>query len=471
MSRRNPVSWAAAAFAAALAASLGACDYVQPTDINPNAVADATLDQLFTGAQLNAFFMAEDQINRFSSIWMQQLAGTDRQFSIFDTYVVKESDVSGEFSSRYTGGGLIDLRRAGERTTAANRRAYAGVLKIYEAWDIGEAASIWGDIPYSQAADPSIAAPALDRQEDVYAAVQALLDAAIADLATAEGGPGSADMVFGGNLDRWTSVAHTIKARFYMHWVEAQKGGASAAANTACGGDCLTMALAESANGIHAPAGNWSAVHTTSQTESNVWYQFMNDRSGYISAGAYLVDLLASRGDPRLALYYSRNGAGDFVGSHPGENLGDASVLNLTRVGGATYRTPIVTCAENQLIAAEANYDLGNESAARAALDAGIECQQLLWQITVPHPASASLSGAALLREIMTQKYIAGFLGEETWNDYKRTCLPALATYNGKAIPGRLIYGEAERQTNPNLPAPADQPLRNTNDPQPCTAG
>jgi len=72
----------------------------------------------------------------------------------------------------------------------------------------------------------------------------------------------------------------------------------------------------------------------------------------------------------------------------------------------------------------------------------------------------------------MTEKYIVLFQNIETWNDYKRTCIPNLTPVNnsqGGVIPGRLLYPLQERQTNPNIPAPSQQPARNWNDPNACT--
>jgi len=72
----------------------------------------------------------------------------------------------------------------------------------------------------------------------------------------------------------------------------------------------------------------------------------------------------------------------------------------------------------------------------------------------------------------MTEKYIALLQNIETWNDYKRTCIPNLTPVNnsqGGVIPGRLLYPLQERQTNPNIPLPSQQPARNWNDPNACT--
>ena len=67
----------------------------------------------------------------------------------------------------------------------------------------------------------------------------------------------------------------------------------------------------------------------------------------------------------------------------------------------------------------------------------------------------------------MDQKYIALFLNAEVYNDYKRTCLPAITERAG-GMPGRLFYGQDERQSNSNIPEPAQQKIRNDNDPNAC---
>ncbi|GMV05123.1 MAG: hypothetical protein AMXMBFR53_14020 [Gemmatimonadota bacterium] len=425
------------------------CDFISPTETNPNAVPTASVDQLFTGIQVNTFYFAESQISRITSIWLQQMAGTDRQFAILDTYRLNEEDADGEFSSVYTGGGLVDLKRAIVQAEEDGRRTYAGILKIHEAYLVGMAASMFGDIPYSEAATDGIDSPKLDDQAEVYAAVQSLLDAAITDLGAGGAGPGSVDFNFGGNTARWIAVANTLKARFHMHWAE--KNGNSA----------YQAALAATNGGITAAAGDWKAIHSTSATENNLWYQFMRDRSGYISSGDYMVPLMVAAGDPRLPKFYSTASGGGYVARD--------SELSPTGFGAADFDFPIATCSENYFIAAEANYRLGNTAAAKTAAKNALACEEASYGVTLTAAKAAidAKSGQALFDEIMTQKYVALFLNMEAWNDYKRTCRPAITERSG-GMPARLFYGQAERQTNPNIPVPGSQPLRNDNDPNPC---
>jgi hypothetical protein len=81
-------------------------------------------------------------------------------------------------------------------------------------------------------------------------------------------------------------------------------------------------------------------------------------------------------------------------------------------------------------------------------------------------PESASLSGRALLAEILIEEYITDFMSIEAWNLYKRTCTPNLTpVVTGTRIPARLPYDVAERNTNTSIPPLSQQPARNANDP------
>ncbi|HEX6534563.1 MAG TPA: SusD/RagB family nutrient-binding outer membrane lipoprotein, partial [Gemmatimonadaceae bacterium] len=163
-------------------------------------------------------------------------------------------------------------------------------------------------------------------------------------------------------------------------------------------------------------------------------------------------------GDPRRDEYYDMaNKKGGYLSEYR---------------GGQAYQQPIVTYNENLLIMAEAQFQTGDEAGALASLNA----ERAAWGTATPwhHAitlAPSAATGPALLQAIMTEKYITLFQNVEAWNDYKRTCIPALTPANGATvIPGRLLYGVTERQTNPNVPEPSQQPARNANDPNACTA-
>ncbi|MDQ6717373.1 MAG: SusD/RagB family nutrient-binding outer membrane lipoprotein, partial [Gemmatimonadota bacterium] len=220
-----------------------------------------TPDQYFVPIQANTWFLNEGQLARTAAVWHQQMAGVQRQFSSLDVYSVGEADVEGEWASFYTGGGIIDARKLQAQVSALGDKRYLGIAKIYEAWLIGTAADVWGDIPYSEAVGTS-ATPKLDKQMDIYASIETLLGSAITDLTAGVGaGPGSADLVYGGNAAKWIAFAHTLRARYYLHQAEVAPSN-------------YALALAEAKLGITSSANDYVAYHSSVPAESNQWYQF-----------------------------------------------------------------------------------------------------------------------------------------------------------------------------------------------------
>src|SRR5437762_5278392 len=83
-------------------------------------------------------------------------------------------------SAFYTGGGLLGLRNIEAAAQASGDNFLLGMAKVWEGLAIGTATSVWGDLPYSEAVNAAIDLPHLDRQEDIYTAVQQRLDEGIA---------------------------------------------------------------------------------------------------------------------------------------------------------------------------------------------------------------------------------------------------------------------------------------------------
>ncbi len=433
----------------ALLGSTGACsNFLDAPDAttNPNQPTLATANQLLVATETALTQQYTSDLARTVCVWMQQCAGTDRQYRQLGLYQYGEDAYNGPFSQIYTGGGLLDIRKMEALADTAKDNVYGGVARVLEAMSVGLAADVWGDIPYSQAVSDMLS-PSLDPQEQVYAAVQAKLDTAVTLLAGTGTGPATADLYYDGDQTKWLRLAHTLKARYYLHVAERQ------------GNPAYQAALAEAQKGLQ-QGDDLTSYQSDDPNEQNSWYQFtVIQRAGYMSPGAFLVSLLQSRSDPRLAEYFDPNAAGQYVGAAPGQQ-GSATIATFDEGRVAPdFRQPIATYAENQLIIAEAAFRLGQTGTALAAYNAERSAAGL--------PAAGSVT----LADIMTEKYIALFQNIEVWNDWKRTCLPALTPAAGTVggIPARLLYAQAERNTNTNIPLPSEQPVRNWNDPNACS--
>jgi len=428
-------------------------------DNDPNIASTVTIGQIFNGVQGNIFIQLEGHLARTAAMWMQQMSGTDRQYSSHGVYDVSDQDYNTYFASFYDGGGLIDLRRGQDMAAEQGDRLYAGIFKVLEGMYMGYCASSWGDIPYSEAAS-DVDKPKLDAQSAVYAALQAKLDDGISDLSAGGKGPGAADLVFGGDAAKWIAAAHSIKARLYMHWAKVDNSN-------------LSLALAQANQGISSSAGDVKTLHEASQQFANTWYQYYIQRDSYMRAGKFFVDLLKDRNDPRVATYFEDLGGGTYLGADPGTDDQATSYLNFDTYGALDWSTPLITYEETQFIIAECVLK-GNsdDAAARAAANAAIDNIWATWGYTEPKPDLSALSGNALFEEIMIQKYIALFTNIEVWNDWKRTGIPALTPFylgneGSGQIPRRFLYGSGERIANPNIPSPGEYTIfkRNENDP------
>ena len=437
---------------AALAAGCGG--YLESDDAitNPNNPTVATSQQLFTGAIINIETLYTGDLARTLGLWTRQFAGTDRQFVSLARYTYTEDNFDGAWSAIYQNGGLVDLRDLEKRSDTDGDTKMGGMARVMEAMLLGMGADLWGDIPLETALTAS-PPPTLTPQAQVYATVQAKLDTAITLLGQNRGtGPLTADLFYGGDVAKWTRLAHSLKARYYLHVAEATPAA-------------YAQALASARLGMQSTADDLRTYQSASNNEQNLWYQFtVRDRAGYISPNSYFVNLLRANNDPRLDYYFeSGNANGTITGTTDNGSVTTVASLNSAagRPGNAAYRQPIVTYAETQLIVAEAALQTGNAAAAAAADDAA--------RAAAPSTVKPAPATSVTLADVMTEKYIALFQNIEVYNDYRRTCLPALpSSVAATPIPARLLYPDVERRANPNIPAPSEQPARNANDPRAC---
>jgi len=423
-----------------------------PNAVNdPNRATSVSEDLLFNSIQVNQFFRYEGHIAQTTAVWMQQMGGVDRQSLGLAQYIFTENEWTGEMNGMYTGGGLIDIRRVIAAADAKGWKVYASIARFWEAFVMGMGASLWGDLPYSEAVS-DVKTPKLDSQKSIYDACQALLDKAITDLTTGGGYSPPNDWVYSANKTKWIEACWSLKARLYMHWAEVD-------------GTNYTNALNAIQKGISSIANDFKSKHTTTEAESNAIYQFWRSRDSYIRSGKYLVDLLKTRNDGRLPKYFALDKNNQYTGAPAGVALTDASNLSTTMLA-KDLSFDFITFTEANLIWAECAFKAGDATTALAKLNAARRAQETKWGLTANSlGVAAGLTGNALISAIMEEKFISLFFNIETYNDWKRTNLPAITPYTGGTIPRRLLYGDGERNANPNIPSPSAQPARNANDP------
>jgi hypothetical protein len=431
---------------------------------NPNAVTDVDVATLLSGTLLGVAMLHEDTDVRISAIWAGELNGLSRQHQTYASYIVSASTFG--WSPLYPVASQARLIQT--KADAVGDKWTKGVGQVLEALVIAKATDLYGDVPYSQAFDDvTYPTPVFDKQADVYAALQTVLDNAIQNLsATAGLAFAGQDFLYKGNVTKWRAAAYTLKARLYLHTGDYAK------------------AVTSAGSGISSTAGDALTPHGTSQAiDDNQNYDFFRiARAGDTGFdGAYLPMLMQSRiksantktDETALYNHYFKVG------------ISTAGALDPNTADGMFTEDaphPIITYYENQLILAEAQARLGVTDQALTALNsvrAGFASGYINGKTisatgrkydayTLSDFAPAGLANptklgtvqTALLYEIIAQRYVFFLMQYEAFNDVRRlekatpvVQLP-IPLYAGAKKPERYIYPQNEINTNPNVPKP-----------------
>lgn len=392
-------------------------DPTRPSDVSPRV--------LLPSAQVSYALAQGDVLPRMSSLFIQQMTGTDRQSLAHQRYAqIGEGDFDQTWGPNGYAGGMMDLKIIIDKTTGSSPH-YSGVAKVMMAMYLGLFTDIWGDIPYSEAFQgANNLNPRYDTQEQIYATIQSLLDQAITELQSTTSAlkPGSDDLVFGGNLGKWIKTARSLKARYALHL--SKKPGFNAA-------NVVSLA----SQGIDNNADNAQMVFA-GPPNTNPWFQFNTQRLAYITQTGTMYDMMKAKNDPRIPLYRSADSA------------------TMPFYGSQTSPLPFITNHETKFIIAEAKFRAG--TFVRQDLVDAVTANMNYLGVSAADRDSYILTIPLFptLEDIMYEKYVAMFSHIEAWTDWRRTNFPALTPVpnaNLPAIPRRLPYPETERLYNDNF--------------------
>ena len=276
-------------FLAVAAFGLTACSdaWLEEKKLDQNRPSDVSMQVLLPAAQAGCGMLQGDVLPRLTSIFMQQMTGTDRQSLAHNRYAqIGEGDFDTPWGNTYAGG-LYDLKLIIDKADESGATAYSGIAKIMTAFALGILTDHFGDIPYTDAlTGANNLKPVYDSQEDIYNTIFTLLAEGKADLAQPSSVvPGTDDLVHGGDLAAWAAKADALKARYLNHL--SKKSSYDAAAVIAACDDALD-------------AGAYSVMRYESALNQNPWYQFtVIDRAGYISQYGTMYDMMTASSDPR----------------------------------------------------------------------------------------------------------------------------------------------------------------------------
>ena len=470
---------------------LGACgDYLEVNE-TPNDPLKVTPALLLPTVLTGAAFANANELNRFSSVLMNYLAGAGGSPATYDIFTTDGADFGNQWRFEIYGGALINAQKLIEEADRSGSKAYSGVAKIMKAYTFSIATDTWGDVPYSQALKgEEIQQPRLDKQEDIYLGneslgIQSLFDLVREGLADLEAPStlklGTDDIVYGGTMNNWRRAGNSLLLKLAIQISRREPQRAIAVINEVLARNQYITSNAQDLNvKFGASVGSQSPIHTYTNVSL-----FRND---LIMSTRFLNVLRPANGtinpirtDPRLPVFFTKQTNGDYVTIDNGfRGTLPTPTTSWSRYGtyvtGASGEGPVrlLTNFQRAFILAEAALTLGTPGNPQALYTEGITASMRLAgvsdaQITAyltANPNVATLSGTnqEKLNQIITQKWIAWTgNGLEAWNDWRRTGYPRLAvSQNAVGIDGtrpvRAQYITQEIERNPQFPNPGSLP-------------
>jgi hypothetical protein len=432
--------------------SLGSCKkltedmYVDPNNPQEN---QAVAENMLPGIALANGLIQSGEIARLTGMWVGYFDGVDRQYISLNSYSATSGDFDSPWDNLYVGAyAQADL--AAEKAMALNNRKVASIAKIHKALAVGTAATLWGDVPFSEANQyDKTRTPKYDGQSAALNAAITLLDEAIADIKDGSGvwKDKSKDILHNGDLGKWEKVAYSLKARFYLQLKDYAKAEENAQKGVDAGSELILP-------------------HTGDQGAWNAYFYFMYwDRPGYMVGSQEFFEFMLARKNEKTDesariehyfLYeYNDEGELDWV---------DANYE--TGIFAADVPYTLVGAAETKLIIAEASARANNTSAALEALnshraDLGFAAYETAdFNNGGLENKDGIAADKALLREILEEKYVSMYGSIEGFNDLRRTWKDdvrvqvPIKNSTATSIPMRLLYPQNEINTNPNVPSP-----------------
>ena len=406
--------------------------YSAGLNVDPNNFTDAPGESIIGQANLTWVLATEGESSRMAGIFTDQFTGFSNQFINFEVYDVKSGDFDGIWNNNYAGG-IAQTRIVQLKAIETGNIKLLGVSQIVEAVMAAELAALFGNVPYSQSAQPvEFPNPKFDDQLEVLGAAQLLLTEGIANVGNAKVSDFYGSPVFVDNSALWSEVAHSLKARYFMITKE------------------YTKARDEAKKGISSVDRSLMAFHSDIAGQGNLYYQFgIEQRGGYLTATrSYLKKLLNPSDNSVGRILFTPGDEARYNSYFQGNELNYGETGNF----GQAKAFPIVDWYENQFILAETEVRLGNDNEAKAAFN------KVRSELAKKYSASfpeVQIGGNTLLKVILEEKYVTMIGSPQVYNDLRRTKnilnIP-IKNNLASSIPQRFLYPEVEINTNKSFP-------------------
>ncbi|NOW97383.1 SusD/RagB family nutrient-binding outer membrane lipoprotein [Mucilaginibacter sp. SG564] len=461
------------------AAGFTGCKKFLDVNQNPNnpSSADPTLLLPTVEAALGQAMGNSLQITGsfYAQYWTQSTFSS--QYKTTDQYALRNSDFDVPWRILYQSS-LINAQLIIDNKTAGSD--VKGIAYLLKAYTFQVATDAFGDIPLTQALKGvTYGSPKYEPQQAVYDSVFSYIDKGVALLKIPNTLTpiGTQDMIFQGDVDKWTAFGNTLKLKAYLRisGKDAAKASAGIAALYQAKAAFLTTDAQMTYNSI---GGNENPLYN--EMASPILGKTQN-----LVASATAVNAMAANNDPRLFQFYDPlAGTGHVITAIPqGGYLSNPNkkVSLPTALVAGNPQLPASALAPVKFFSLSESYFLQAEAVARGWASGyvgdvstlfinGVNASFVATGLTMGNATTYLNSGVrdvqltgvqdTIVKRIITQKYYAmnGTQGFEAWTEYRRTGYPNFLTISKVSIlaagqrPVRFLYPNTELVSNLNYP-------------------
>lgn len=308
----------------------------------------------------------------------------------------------------------------------------------------------FGDIPYSEALEINTLQPKYDNQKTIYLDLLSRLNAAIADLDEGSGSFGSADLIYGGDVEMWQKFANSFKVKMGMTIADDDNTLAR-----------TTVESAVAAGVFTSNADNASFTYQTSPPNTNpIWVDLVQSgRKDFVVTNT-IVNKMEALNDPRLDDYFSFDNTGsDYSGGIPGAGNNFATFSKpADAIQAPEFPALLLSYDEVEFFLAEAaqrGYNVGGTAIQH--YNNAVTASILYWGGTTTEATAYLLQPSVMYdpvnwkARIGEQKWLALYnRGWDAWIEWRRLDAPAIAAPPTavSATPLRYTYPIPEQNLN-----------------------
>ena len=454
---------------------LNSCDNYLDINNDPTQIVDPDPNFAMTSGMIDLANFHSDAYALTCNYWVQYVtqAGNVAGLSLRDQYQINPSDNAHQrdFTGVYSGP-LQDLQYASEKGLELGNPNVAAISELLKAYTFQTLVDMFDEVPYEEALRiDEFQNPSYQDGQSIYDDLITKIDDAMALIDPRSLAPVTGDMIFNGNMARWTAFANTLKLKIYLRQTEARASVAQTGVESLDGETFLVVGQDAE---VDFDQSNPANRHPADIVDLNT--QSFNAASGTI--GEYMVN----RNDPRVDVYFRRPVSPDAVNPHQfvaqatGQNLGgtDAGLAYYTARGhyliGTGSAFPFFSAAESNFLQAEGALRGWLSGTAQSYYEAGIRASfaraglsdaaaTLYINNEAPYPSAGTFDQQ--LEAIMMEKWVALVRQPiEMWNEWKRTGYPdtnIIATTSISLLPAgdfpvRFPFIQRERELNDKTP-------------------